>query len=127
VWLFWSSNSTAIYNSVKYIIIIALYVLFAAALIILIFSLYLTKPISALQRGVKNIAQGNLEFKLDIRNHDELGYLGSQFNEMVLSLREKLEIEKFVSGSTRSAIEGHVRKNQDLRIHKQELTFLVDP
>lgn len=113
-----------IYATVKYIIIIALYVLLGASLIIFIFSFYLTKPISALQKGVKNIAQGDLGFKLEIKNHDELGYLGSQFNEMVLSLREKLEIEKFVSGSTRSAIEGQVRKNQNLRIHKEELTFL---
>lgn len=103
---------------------ISIYVLLAAIIGVLIFAAFLTKPISLLQKGVLNVTKGNLEFKIKIKSNDELGYLSRQFNEMVMSLKEKLEMQKFVSDGTIAAIKGKIRDNQAATNHREELSLL---
>jgi adenylate cyclase len=60
----------------------------------------LTRRIFVLITGMKVVAQGNLTQTIEIEAHDEIGTLGETFNEMILGLREKLHMEKYLSRST---------------------------
>ena len=46
------------------------------------------KPIKALQEGVREIGEGNLDFEIDINKVDELGQLAHSFNHMTKQVRE---------------------------------------
>ena len=46
------------------------------------------KPIKALQEGVREIGEGNLDFAIDINKVDELGQLALSFNHMTKQVRE---------------------------------------
>jgi two-component system, NtrC family, sensor histidine kinase KinB len=46
------------------------------------------RPIFSLTRSVEDIRKGNLDLVVNVHSHDEIGQLGSAFNEMALSLRE---------------------------------------
>lgn len=62
-----------------------------ALLASLVISHGLSVPIRELVAGTREIARGNLEVKVPVRSRDELGQLGSAFNEMAvgLALKEK--------------------------------------
>ena len=46
------------------------------------------KPIKALQEGVREIGEGNLDFEIDVNKVDELGQLALSFNHMTKQVRE---------------------------------------
>jgi methyl-accepting chemotaxis protein len=50
----------------------------------------LTGPISRLTRSVHEIRKGNLDQRVDITSHDELGQLGDAFNRMAWNLKETM-------------------------------------
>ena len=52
------------------------------------FTRYIVKPISSLTESARKIGEGNLDQRIDIRSHDEIGRLASEFNRMTASLRE---------------------------------------
>ncbi len=60
----------------------------------------IVKPIIQLTDGVKRFGLGDYNIKLSIPVSDEIGILARSFEDMVVSVKEKLEMQKFVSGST---------------------------
>ena len=61
----------------------------AIALIVgLILTRQITSPIKALVNGARQIARGNLRYRVEIKSKDELGNLGQSFNAMAASLDE---------------------------------------
>lgn len=66
-----------------------------------------TAPIAKLEEGTSQVAQGNFEHTVDLPQGDEIGELATHFNEMTKGLRERRDLQKFVS---RSAME-RVRSN----------------
>lgn len=68
------------------------------ALVLLIFRRNVIRPLSQLQEGTTVIAQGNLDYRVDIRGkNSEFGQLARSFNEMAATLkasRTSVEIEK---------------------------------
>jgi class 3 adenylate cyclase len=82
-------------------------------------------PIKNIFEGMIRVREGNLEIKLDIRRHDELGDLSIEFNNMIIHLREKLQMQKFVSERTVLMIHEHTASgNIDLGGTRQNLAFL---
>jgi class 3 adenylate cyclase len=67
----------------------------------------LTKPLDALAEGIQVVARGDLRRLVAVRSDDEIGRLTSVFNQMILSLREKLLMEKYLSQSTVLSIKEH--------------------
>ena len=67
-------------------------------------------PINKLALSMNSVRNGDLDFDLDIKRHDELGELGDEFNTLVDHLREKLQMQKFVSDSTISMIKEKSKK-----------------
>ncbi len=58
------------------------------ALMGLVLSKRLAKPIQILQQGAEQIGKGNLDVRLDIHTNDEIEQLAGTFNQMAETLRE---------------------------------------
>ena len=94
---------------------------------VFIFAILITKPIYLIISAVKRIRSGDLDFRIEIKTKDELGLLSSQFNDMVLHLREKIEMQKFVSKQTTRVIENKIREGGALNPHKENVVvFFAD-
>jgi class 3 adenylate cyclase len=89
-------------------VIIGLLIAFALAKI-------LTTPIYTLVVGMQIVAQGDLNQQVKVSNKDEIGKLTESFNQMILSLREKLHMEKYLSHSVLDSIH-KVRDTSQLRL-----------
>ena len=67
-------------------------------LISYIISRRITRPIATLREGVSHIAAGNLDHRVVIRSHNEIGQLAEGFNRMArdlkLSLEERMAVER---------------------------------
>ncbi len=59
-----------------------------------------TAPLATLAEGTRQVMDGNFDYRLDVRSKDEIGDLAASFNTMVGGLREREDMQKFVSQST---------------------------
>lgn len=69
---------------------VAILICVAFLMIIWIYSSIL-KPLSKLQEATRKIKEGNLDFTLDFEEHDEIGQLCMDFEEMRIRLKENEE------------------------------------
>ena len=69
----------------------------------------IVEPLLYLTEGVSRVRDGDLDVTLDVMTHDEIGVLTQEFNKMIEHLREKLQMQKFVSKSTISMIKEKTR------------------
>lgn len=76
-----------------------------AALAALLFAARLSGPIIRIGEAAKRVGAGDLSVRVSgIRSGDEIGDLARQIDAMILHLKERLELLKFVSRGTRSAV-----------------------
>lgn len=72
----------------------------------LLFSMRISGPILKIGQAAMQIARGDLDVRVDnVRSHDEIGDLAVRFNDMIVQLNERFELQKFVSRGTMQAIE----------------------
>ena len=84
---------------------------FAIAMIpVLLFARSLTRGLNKLTEGIQRFQAGDNNVQVQIGTRDEIDKLGEVFNQMVLSLREKLALLPFVSRLTAEAVR---RSNHD--------------
>ena len=57
-------------------------------------------PIGSIGNVVKEVGNGNFLVSTNLRSKDEIGELGIRINEMIVGLRERFHLEKFVSKQT---------------------------
>ncbi len=57
-------------------------------------------PIGTIGTVVKEVGNGNFSVSTNITSRDEIGDLGKRINEMIVGLRERFHLEKFVSKQT---------------------------
>jgi class 3 adenylate cyclase len=69
----------------------------------------ITAPVSRLVEGTRQVAAGNFDVVVDVQTQDELGTLASSFNTMTRGLRERSDMQKFVSQSTLEMIQSPAR------------------
>ena len=67
----------------------------------------ITKPLDSLAAGIQVVARGDLRRLVPVSSSDEIGKLTNVFNQMILSLREKLLMEKYLSQPTVQSIKEH--------------------
>ncbi len=67
----------------------------------------ITKPLDSLGEGIQVVARGDLRKLVPVMSNDEIGELTTVFNNMILSLREKLLMEKYLSQPTVQSIKEH--------------------
>ncbi|MFN0136096.1 MAG: SpoIIE family protein phosphatase [Phycisphaerae bacterium] len=64
------------------------------ALVALLASRSVTRPINALTETARRVAAGDLDARADVRRSDEIGQLGRTLNEMVPQLRDSLKLRE---------------------------------
>lgn len=99
----------AIERQKKTYFLMALGFVIAALIISFILARILTKPLELLAEGIREVSKGDLRSLVKVTSNDEFGVVTKTFNEMVLSLREKLHMEKYLSPSTVNSI----KQNRD--------------
>ena len=88
-------------------------------LIIIVLGIYISirgsnsivRPIVQLTDTVRRFGKGDMSIRINMPVKDEIGMLAKTFDEMIVSIREKLEMQKFVSGSTIKMIQSSVADN----------------
>lgn len=71
----------------------------------------MANQIQLLLNGAKEVGSGNLNVEISVSTKDELGHLAAEFNNMIQHLREKLQMQKFMSKLTVDMIRDSVRDN----------------
>ncbi|MDW8466581.1 MAG: HAMP domain-containing protein [Chloroherpetonaceae bacterium] len=80
--------------------------LFAAASLVVTIALAIvagrlfSKPILELAEAMKKVQSGNLNVSVKPRTKDEVGQLAENFNAMIIGLRERFELSKYVGSHT---------------------------
>jgi len=97
-----------LYDVQKIIFIIASLVTGISVLGIYFLSKQMVKQIQALSRGAKQVGQGNLNVDISVNTRDELGDLAQEFNNMIMLLKEKIHMQKFISQMTRQMIKKNI-------------------
>lgn len=72
--------NTIIYGA-SFIVIISVFLCF-------ILWRFVTRPLKLLEDGMRNIARGNLDHRIEIKSKDEMGLLAETFNSMAQELKE---------------------------------------
>ncbi len=103
---------TPIREAKKIIYTIALLVTVLSILGIYFLTQRMVLQIHALSEGARQIGQGNLNIKISVNTRDELGQLANEFNNMTMHLKEKMQMQKFVSQMTRQMIKKNVYSNE---------------
>ena len=70
-----------------------------------------TNPVKELVAGTERVNAGDLDFRIDVRASDEIGDLARAFNAMVQGLRERANMQKFVSRSTLEMIKASLQRD----------------
>ncbi|MDY6935085.1 MAG: adenylate/guanylate cyclase domain-containing protein [Spirochaetota bacterium] len=114
-----------VYKAKQYVIISSIIVLIIGVLISMMTTWRMVKTITELKDGAIRIREGDLDVRLQVKSHDEIGILTDEFNEMIRHLREKIKMQKFVSESTVSIIKGSPT-GYEIRLggSRMELAFL---
>ncbi|MBC8185545.1 adenylate/guanylate cyclase domain-containing protein [candidate division KSB1 bacterium] len=95
----------------KIIYTIAILVTLSSILGIYFLSHKMVKQIHELSEGARQIGKGNLDVKISVKSRDELGQLAREFNIMAMHLKEKLQMQKFVSPLARKMIKRSLFSN----------------
>jgi class 3 adenylate cyclase len=85
-----------------------------------------TAPVGKLVEGTQQVAAGNFDFRLDIRSGDEIGDLAESFNTMTQGLRERADMQKFVSQSTVDMIQSSSQKRISAGERHEVTVFFSD-
>jgi len=70
-----------------------------------------TRPIQELARAARAVAAGNLDFQVEVKRNDEVGQLATTFNEMIVGLKSKRELEERLNQSERAAVIGRLTQS----------------
>ena len=67
-----------------------------------------TRPIQELASAARRVADGKLDFQVDVERRDEIGQLAGTFNEMIAGLKSKRELEEKLNTAERQAAIGRL-------------------
>lgn len=65
----------------------------------------ITAPVGALADATRQVSAGNFDVRLEVSREDEIGELAASFNRMTDGLRERADMQKFMSQSTMEMIQ----------------------
>lgn len=85
-----------------------------------------TAPVAKLVEGTEQVAAGNFEFRIDVHTGDEIGDLARSFNGMIQGLRERRDMQKFVSQSTVEMIQARLVMKGAVGMRKLLTVFFSD-
>ncbi len=94
------------------LLLITVLLLFAATWVALFLSKQVTVPIEALATATQEVAQGNMDYRVQVRAQDELGTLVVSFNQMTEQLGESRRQINDFTRSLQIAIEENERRRK---------------
>jgi|SRR5271165_6448837 len=110
-------------NRMVFVLELGVGIIFAAMIILVIFAAIrmskgITGPIVELGEGVKRIARGDLDYRLDVRTRDEIEELANSFNKMASDLQTYIK-------NLRETTAAKERFESELRVaHDIQMSFL---
>lgn len=108
----------------KNILFIALFsILFVIPLAILLARAF-SGPIKSLTVAMLKVREGDLNVSLKPKTNDEIGILTKTFNEMIIGLRERFALSKYVGDYTLDMIKKTSENAPDLGGSREELAIL---
>lgn len=84
----------------------------------------ITSPISSLVEATEKVREGHYDFQLKRTTNDEIGVLADSFNSMIVGLRERSLMQKFVSTSTLEMIHKSQNDNPVLGGERRIVTVM---
>ncbi|MGD9905408.1 MAG: adenylate/guanylate cyclase domain-containing protein [Vicinamibacterales bacterium] len=84
----------------------------------------ITAPVAALSAATRAVAQGRFDVTLPVTGQDELAQLSQAFNSMTAGLRERADMQKFVSQGTVDMIQRAAGRLDPHSGTRQEVTLL---
>ncbi len=106
----------------RWSVIIGITTMIGVAIVVLFVSRSISGPITQLTESTKIIGQGDLQHKVDIVSHDEIGQLADSFNSMTAELRNAYSKQKEINTSLQREIDE--RKLAEEKIRK--LSYVVE-
>lgn len=108
-------------NEILNIVYITFVIVFLlSALILIVFSRIVYRPLRAITAAAKEYASGNLQYQINIHSHDEMGYLANTLNYMSHALYETEDYQhQFIANishdlrSPLTSIKGYLEAMQD--------------
>lgn len=90
-------------------ITLVVFVLASSLVLFVFFRRLFVRPVVEIARVAHDVGEGRLDVEVTHRSGDEVGRLAHNMNEMILGLRSKLMMERFVGDHTRRMIHDSVR------------------
>jgi class 3 adenylate cyclase len=100
---------------------IVLALLFARA-----FAARISQPVDQLVKGIQRMQQGDYSASIQVTSRDEIGVLTEAYNQMLATLKERLEMLKFVSDATIEAIRKNLTDRELGGLRKEVTVFFSD-
>ena len=106
-----------------------IYVIAIVAIIITIpiavyFGRIISKPVKSLSNAMAKVRQGDLNVSVEKQTDDEIGNLAQAFNEMIIGLRERFTLQKYVGGHTLEMLKEHSQGEVMLGGSRKEMAIL---
>lgn len=105
-----------------------LFIALVSIFIVIPFSILLARafsgPIKSLTVAMLKVSEGDLNVNLKPKTNDEVGILTRTFNEMIIGLRERFALSKYVGDHTLEMIKKTSSVEPDLGGSKEELAIL---
>lgn len=109
-----------------YIALLGLTAILVAVLLSTLLGARISKPIDALVQGIRRMQTGDYSKEIPVLSTDETGVLTDAFNQMLRTLRERLEMLKFVSNATLEAISKNLTDRELGGLRKEVTVFFSD-
>ncbi len=131
--LFIQADYSAVFFKINYLVYILVSVFLLGSVLISITSRYIVKPIRSLTEATEQVAKGDFDIHLDIKNRDEIGKLASSFKRMAQELSQIDQMRQdFVSNisheiqSPLTSIRGFSKALKDNMIPENERNEYLD-
>ena len=115
---------SARYRTIQYVVagtILAAFALLSGLLLVGVGGSVI-RPVLRVSEAMEAVGKGDLDTKLGWRRRDEVGAMAGRFDEMVLGLRERFELSRYVSRSTFGAVRERVKEGLGTEVRKRRLT-----
>lgn len=82
-------------NMIKRIVYLSIFGIMLGMIFSFLMAAQLTRPVSKLVFGVEKIAKGDFKTQVNVKTHDELGFLGDAFNRMAKDLDASIDAKLY--------------------------------
>jgi adenylate cyclase len=117
------------YEQRRMLFLISAMVLSVVVILAVLFSMLtsrsIVQPLQVLTSAFRDVGEGNLETQVSIHSGDELENLSNTFNDMVLGLRKKETMSKFLTGMEMEEVDAISAGTKDISMFGDKRTISI--